>query len=296
MLYGVPIGVTGAAGLGALTGGQIPWHENIREAMMSRGIDMSRWDVDAFNSGITGMVGRLITGEPNTISEKVGPGGSSFLKNLLFEDKKAIDLFFGASGQKGAQVWESLDPFMKKAMSPFRADDRDYPLRAEDALGLIRNIKSVDNALAIYYATNYGKAYAKNGQALGDMNTVQAIFQAVSGGQPRSIGDLYLMADANKDRKELVRKVTEIAARDGDAYPKALIDGNESAINEYGRRIATHMDLAELTMKERASVWQAIGNKHKDRFNQVRYDYYIRNAPANRAGDRSDYFMGLGNK
>lgn len=294
ILYGVPIGVGGATGLGALTGGQIPWHENIREAMLSRGYDPENWAVDAFNGGVTNIVARLITGEPTDLAGKVGPGGGSLLKNIFFEDKSMIEIAFGASGTKAKQIMESLDPVMKWVMSPFRDDESQYPLKPEDALGVIRQVKSVDSALAVVYAANYGLAYAKNGQQLGSMTTLQAVFQAATGGGPRALSDMNLMQSMNKDRKELVRKVTEVAARDGDGLAEAAIRGDEDSVKAYQTRIAAHLSFAKLLPAERAQVYQQIISKHKDKLNQVRMEFYLKNVPSDQVVARQDAFFKTG--
>ena len=105
---------------------------------------------------------------------------------------------------------------------------------------------------------------------------------------------MYLMADTNKNRKELVRRVTEVASRDGDALMKAIIDDNQDAIKAYQQRIAAHMNLAQLLPSERAAVFQQMSSKHKDRLNQVRFEYYIKNVPQNRIEDRQKVFMNQG--
>lgn len=196
-----------------------------------------------------------------------------------------MKIVFGASGVKAGSIAESLDPVAKWVLSPFRAEEGKYPLKADDALAIIRNIKTVDNALAVYYAYNYGKAYAKNGQQLGDVTTREMLSQMFLGGGPQKISDMYLKQDILKDRGKMVQKVLDAASKDADAMMQATDRGDHETADVYRKRLAAHMHLGDLSVQERTRLFNTFYNKHKDKITTIDWNF-IRQAPASQARQR----------
>lgn len=283
-LYGLPIGITGSSGLGSLAGGMYPAHERIREEMLKRGIDMDDNRIQLLINGMVGILGKVIAGSGTDISARMGPGGGHLLKSI-FEDEPFMKIVFGASGVKAGSIAESLDPVAKWVLSPFRAEEGKYPLKADDALAIIRNIKTVDNALAVYYAYNYGKAYAKNGQQLGDVTTREMLSQMFLGGGPQKISDMYLKQDILKDRGKMVQKVLDAASKDADAMMQATDRGDHETADVYRKRLAAHMHLGDLSVQERTRLFNTFYNKHKDKITTIDWNF-IRQAPASQARQR----------
>jgi len=298
VVYGVPIGVLGSQGLGAMTGGQYPWHEEIRKAFLDRNINMDSAAMEMFHSGLLGLAAKAITGESTDLSTRVGPGGGQLLKNLVSGDKGFLDIMFGASGTKTGSVWDSLDPVSKYVMSPFRGENQQYPLRPEDVLGIFRNIKTVDSAVNVYYAYNYGKLIAKDGRPVtteDKVSTMDMVFAAATGGNPRKITDKQLMQGMNIDRDTLVNGVMGRVGVNFNAMADALLKNDQATAELYRKRIETEMSLAELTPSEKARVFQAAQRAAKGKLDGVKWDFIFKKAPANRAQERQENYLN-GNK
>lgn len=286
-VYGVPIGVLGASGLGSITGGQFPFAETLRQEMYKRGVEMSDPAVDAFMTGVLGVTARAVTGVPTDLSGKVGPSGGQILKDLLYSDKSVIESFFGASGSTVGSLWRSLDPGMKWAMSMFRSgDNTTFNLRPEDGANILRNIKSADHVINIYWAVKYQQYFSKTGQldtsATQEFSPTQAVFRALTGGVPADMTDRVILQGVNIDRQKLVKETIKKTAPDVAAALKAASEGDYDLAETYRQRVMYIFTLGDFTPQEMGQAWGAASNLYRSRIDKVRQDFYTKGPASKR--------------
>lgn len=296
MMYGVPIGALGSSGLGALAGGQYPVHERVREEFLKRNIPMDDPLMVAFHGGMVNLLGHIITGQDVDLSSRLGPGGGQFFKNLLSEDKSFLEIIFGASGGKAVSIWNSLDPGMKAVMAPFRADEEQFPLRPEDAVDVLRNIKSVDHVVNVFYAMNAAKIFAKNGQFQTEISPTEAIFNALTGAQPRRLTDAMLMQAMNIDRAKVMKEVMKDTQRDADAMYKAYERGDTDTAQMYEKRIATRMQLADIPLLERAAILRQAVTMNNEAVERIIREFNTKSAPQSRKESGQQFLIDRDNK
>lgn len=284
-LYGIPIGVFGSSGFGAALGGMYPAHEKFQEYFLNNNIPMDSMSMQAMSGGMINVMAKLITGQNTDAASKVGPGGGHLLKTIFEDDEKFTKILFGASGSGLGNIWKSLEPVTKFILSPIRSSDEDFPLRPEDAIGVLRNVKSIDSALQVYYAMNFQKQFAKNGQLLGDTTTGQMLFQALTGGQPRATTDMYLKQGMLKDRGDMVRKVMDTVSKDADSMYNALIAGDVTTAEMYQKRIAVYVKGGDLTVAEQSKLSAEVLKKGRGKIDKINWDFLTK-APASKAPGR----------
>ncbi len=291
LMYGIPIGVLGSSGVGSLAGGQYPLHEEVRKEFLKRNIPMDDPMMVAFHGGLVNLLSHVVTGSDTDLASKLGPTGGQLFKNLFFDDKSLIESFFGASGSKAASIWSSLDPGMKAVMAPFRADEKDFPLKSEDVVDVLRNVKSVDHAVNIYYALNAGKIFAKNGQLQTEVSPMEAVFTVLTGGQPRRVTDAMLMQGMNIDRAKVLKDVMKETQRDADAMYKAYANNDTETGRIYEKRIATRMQLADVPMKDRANILRQVVGINRESVERIILDFNTKSAPASRQQQGMEFLI-----
>lgn len=294
IMYGIPIGTLGSSAGGALFGGQYPLHEGVREQMLKDGKPVAdNWSI-LFNEGLTGLLSKIVTGEPTNLNEKIGPAGGQLFKNLFTEDKAFLNILFGASGSKTGSVWESLDPITRWIMSPLKDDDEKHALTGQDLLAVARNIKSVDNALNVYYAWNYQAMYNKKGQYMGDQTTMQAVFKLLTGADMRKVTDKQLMQGLSIDRDKMVREISAKIGNEYNALIEAARTGDFDAAEMYRKRINGLATGAGLTVQERSTAFQEAIKKNQNKLDQVQWDFLFKKGSPDELKKRQENFFNKG--
>ena len=283
LVFGVPVGLLGASGLGALTFGQFPGGEAFRKWMYNQRVDMNDEAVDAFMNGVLGMAARAVSGVPTDLSAKVGPGGGSLIKDLFFEDKSFVEAIFGASGSTVGSLWRALDPGIKWSMSMFKGGENTYQFRPEDVVNILRIVKSADHVHNIYWAAQTQKYFAKTGQTETGTNqpftVTQAVVRALTGAMPATMTDRILLQTMSIDRQKLLRETLTKVAPSLAAGMAAADRGDMELAEVYRQRVMFIFDLADFTPQERAQAWLEVAKQHRGRIDKVWMDFYTKNVP-----------------
>jgi hypothetical protein len=287
-LYGLPVGLGGSFGVGALAGGQYPFWESIRQYAVDNNLPMSDTTSQLLDGGLVDLLASAVTGERTDLSSKVGPGGGQVLKNILSGDKNFLDIVFGASGSKSAAIAQSFGPVTNYLMNPFREDNEQFPLTAEDILDVLRNIKSVDVGVKLWTGLTTGKLLAKDKSLMMNINGTQAIMEALTGAVPRELSDSRMRTEMTIARKDAVKAALQSVAADWNSLINAAQKGDDVMAAMYQRRISARLTLADLTPSERSQAFAQNYSTNVQRIDQIRQDFVYKNAPGSKAQVRQD--------
>jgi hypothetical protein len=202
LMYGIPVG-----GLGAPLGGfGWPLHEEIRKYMLENG-----WETDdniveeIANKGIVQTVWGVLGDEKDhNFAERYGPGGTSYLKDLVRGDKTIFELLSGIAGSVWGDALMKTEPVAFGMISLFSGEDDVWPLMQEDLNEAMSVISTWNNASKAIAAANLGKYISKNGVVMDDeVNGWDAMFSFLTGTQPQSLSDDFLKIESLQDQKQV---------------------------------------------------------------------------------------------
>ena len=286
-LYGLPIGITGTT-----LGGFIDFYKDIREEGLRRNIPMSDGIIDALNSGIIGVSTSFITGRPNSIGDRAGPGGNSLFRDILSpdSDKTFIDLAFGASGSKLGSAITSTKPALGALLSYVTGNEQKVPLTINDFIDVARNVSSIDNGVKTFMALNTSKLITKNGTYQGDVTPVEAMIQAFTGGQPRAISDVELMKNWEKTRERTLNGVQKEATKWFSLALAAKANNDDPNFEIYMKRMYTLFEASDLRQDERAAMTKKIWETNQSQAEKVPMDFFIKKAPPSKAEGASKVY------
>ena len=201
-LFGVPIAVGGATGV-------LPVHEMYSEWMTGAGIDTNANVVASiFSDGLLGYASEILAGEPTNFSDRFGPGGTTFFRDILVKDDPFVEVLSGPGGQTfSAFAMEVLPviPWMWNALT------EGEPPRPGAVIELFtNNISTLGTAEKFFMGLSTGAYYSKRGNVLldEDKQVLQGMFEAIIGFDPKRIDQIYDMEFIMKQRSEVQRKLT----------------------------------------------------------------------------------------
>ena len=229
MMYGLPIGLFGTT-LGFAW--EVP--EEIKTELMEQGVDM---DANKFTQllegGVFNMLSSYMTGDDGlALSERWGPGGVSFFKDLMQGDvnKEFFDVLIGPSGKMLGDLIQTLPPAVMSFAHIFSDDPARFHVTKDRVLELARNIRSVKVGNDVYNAIFLNKIISKSGINLDDIDGWTGTFAALTGSVPQTVQDTYRAMDINKALKEHqkewereVVKYTKMAMQAEDLDTKAAL-------------------------------------------------------------------------
>jgi len=225
-IFGVPLSVGGAVGV-------LPVHDMYSEWMVSAGIDTnSNIIASIFSDGLLGYASELAAGEPTNISERFGPGGTSFFRDILVKDDPFVEVLSGPGGQTFSALALDVAPVVPWMWNVLTEGEPPRPGAVWDVVK--NNISSIGSADKLFMGLMTGAYYSKRGNALldEDKQVLQGILEATIGFDPKRIDQIYEMEFIMKQRSETQAKLTpsmrgeirDILDSTNTADAKALLD------------------------------------------------------------------------
>lgn len=276
-LYGVPTSLAAVAGVW-------PVYDDIKEAAMKRGVDMSPLYMKALSEGVLSAAFSKITGKDYNFSQRWGPGGTSIFKDFITGQKSALETVGGASGSIIGDIWGTTQPMMHSLSQLFHGTSDTFPARHEDWLSLVNNASTANLATRIYTAVKYGKYLSKNNVQVGDMDGMDAVM-SILGVSPQSIADTYIMSKAGKEDQQGKKGWEEASVKEFSLGMSALKRGDEQGFHDYMSRFNTYMGNGDFTTEDRARIEQRAFDLKPDLSDKVHEDFW-RRAPASEQNSR----------
>lgn len=197
-VYGVPVSTGMVTAL-------YPWHEEVRQSLLERGIDTdSNMITKVLNDGMVSPILELITNEKWNFGERYGPGGVSFIKDLInTKDKSGLEVFSGVAGKTMWDILKITEPFGTAIANTMRDDDTYYPLSLRDFYNpAIDAVSSASGAKKLWNAVAVGRYVSKNGTFISEADTPKGLFMFLTGMNPQSVSDAYRMIESAGDLKK----------------------------------------------------------------------------------------------
>ena len=197
-VYGVPVSSGMVTAL-------YPWHEGIRQDLLERGIDTDSNIIEkVLNDGMISPILELITNEKWNFGERYGPGGVSFIKDMInSKDKSGLEVFSGVAGKTFWDAMKVIEPFGTAIVNTMRDDDTYYPLSIRDFYTpAIDAVSSASGARKLWNAVAEGKYIAKNGTTITETDAPKGFFMFLTGMNPQAVSDAYRMIESAGDLKK----------------------------------------------------------------------------------------------
>lgn len=192
-MYGVPLGIAGTT-----LGPFLPVYETYRKYALDSGINLDDWKVKAFFEGAGSLAVSAIAEQDVNFAQRYGPGGISFLKDVIIDGK--VSVLFGPAGSFISDIIKHSEPFSNALWSIFdpKANET-FPLKAEDFVDALREISVVNNAVRGYAVWQTGMLMTKNDLIIGKSDAKMSLFTFLTGMQPQFGTDAFLKGSILKD-------------------------------------------------------------------------------------------------
>lgn len=238
MLYGVPMGSIGVAGL--------PLADYFRKTAQDHGyIVGENFAKTLFMEGIPSVVTAWLSSPDGDINKGqfYNYGGrygyQGLMQDILRPDESWWKLWMGAGGSKVKDIISDFDPFLKSMVH----NDVVFPRTLSDYTDIAREINSVNTAFKGITAIMLGKAMSKKDMVLTDNITVpQALFMAGSGLQKQEVSDVFLRNWSEKDWKEYRENASKMFQQE---FHRAVINkDNPTEAKRHMTRAFGYLDFA----------------------------------------------------
>jgi hypothetical protein len=220
-MYGVPTATGAVAGIW-------PWYEDIRQAAIERDIDVNSPGMKAVMEGIPSLVWSTLTHNDQNWSQRYGPNGLSFFKDILVKGK--TEQVFGASANIIGDMLKSADPIARGIVSVFKPDGEPFEFIAEDFINAASNVSTLNNVGKMIFALNTHKFMSKNETYLGPATTMDAILTGITGTMPLEMSDAFLKSHSLQEQQKMQAEVEKGAIKYFRRGIKAGYDGDETAM------------------------------------------------------------------
>jgi hypothetical protein len=276
-LYGVPTAA-------AATVGVWPFYDDIKEAAMKRGIDLSPAYMQGITEGIPSMVFSQVTGKEYNFAQRYGPGGTTVIRDAIRGDKTMMETLGGPSASILGDIWSSTEPMVRSVAALVRGQSEDFPVRQEDLLAVVNNSSTASLATRIATALWYGKYISKNNVQVGDMDGMDAVM-SILGVTPMHITDTYIMAKAGKEDQEVKKDWEKAALAEYAKGMSALKRDDYDGFHAFMARFNTYMTNENFTIEDRNRIQEKAMEYKPDLEEKVREDFY-RRAPNSQRDQR----------
>lgn len=269
-MYGVPT-ATGAATFA------YPWYDDMREEALNRGVDLTAPMNKALMDGIPSMIIQQLTGAEPNFSQRAGPGGIQYFKDV-FKDGKVGELF-GASPKILTQMSTAIAPVLKAVMSPFTPGE-DFKLTMGDAITAMDQISTVNNVGKALFALKTGKYISQNETYLGNATTADAIMTALMGTQPLAISDAFLKADLQKETKSMQQAVQKQVITNWRRAMQEFNAGNDTAAESYMHNAKVLMAGGDFRPDEKGKIFQQAMKGYESFVDKMNREYIQKAGPS----------------
>lgn len=286
-LYGIPTAAAGALGVW-------PFYDDIKEAALARGADLSPAYVQGIMEGIPHMMLSAITGKEYNIAQRLGPNGSNLFKEAITGDKSVLQIAGGPSSSIIGDIWNSTDPIRRNIAGVFTGNSEAWPVKSNDLIGALQNVSTLGLAARIQGAVSYGKYISRTGTTVGDMDSVDAAF-AVLGLTPTHIADAQLLTKIETGDRAAQKPYEKLILQNYMLAVQAGIDGNKTDFDDYMKRVSSYVQLGDFNIQEQQKLYQRAMKIQPDAEQRIRWDV-VRNAPQSQYIDRFNSFVVNQNK
>ncbi len=276
-MYGVPTGVAG------LTAGAVyPAYEEGRKWMLEHNMDPSDPKVKAFFEGLPTFFLSYLFGSDVNFSERFGPGGLTWLKDLKDGD---ITPLFGPSTKIILSAIQKAEPFTRSLLGVFNPEpDEQFPLTAADFLDAFKDISVVNNVASGWYAFNTGLLLTSGGMVVDTIDKRMAVLKMLTSLQPQSASDVWLKKESLDEQREAKNVLEKEALK---YFTRALQNTTDGSTNEAVanfQKARTLLMGGGYTPLELGNIWKRMmsAGKNGTFVDQIGEDFILKAPPDDR--------------
>lgn len=264
-MYGVPA-AAGAYTLGGgesiiaqvLAGSGVPLpkdllvgnlYQDLQAWTLANGAQNNLW-LEGVKEGLPEMVLHAALGTQYNFGQRMGPGTGSLADNLS-QSTHPYELFLGASGTIGGDIWRATMPIIGDLMDALSG--KGLPkITVPDALSAIQNVSTINNAMKAYYALNLGAYMNQNHQVVDDQVTgVEGIMMGLLGLTPERIQDRTIMNQA----AAAATQAQSAARQQIEKYVRMYISETDDSLKkDYAGRISFWAEAGGFSPTDRAKI------------------------------------------
>lgn len=324
LLYGIPVGIAGAA--------LVPISDLIRRKALEAGYIPGGNEKQLGDAGtlaatvaMEGVVstavawanggGDIKKGTYYNFS-KVSVKGFETLSDALSGDKSFLSIVTGSPGGIIASNWESASGLGRVLMAMIKGDTSAYPFTFDEGVRALQDISTVNDWATFARAMATGNLYSKKGVLLqSDVSTGQALGMAVTGLTPQKIPDAYLLQRSEHVQREHEAEVIKAysermtrfyqAVRDQEAIrislktadsdvERARLEGRQEELKgqakAYFAQAFTLLNTNGLTYQARKNAATATLEANKDIVSKTQFDFYVKNVGPENAKTRYEAY------
>lgn len=278
-MWGVPIGVAGP-----VAGVFWPVGDSVKQYMLENGIDGdANIATKVLTEGVADMLVEWATGEDYNVSERFGPNGLSWLRDII--DGEVFEVLQGAPGSFMGDMIKSTSPIVHWTVGVFDGEPGGYELTGADFVDAIRNISTVNNTVKAYQVFTLGQWMTRQDGILkeSEKGDVWAAMMAVSGLTPDEISEGYLKIRSNKQWDANKRAVEQSVLVEFERGLKAAREGEVELAETFFKRAHVLMQSADWTPKERGEVFKKAIRVNREMIVDVGEDFVLKD-PNKRLG------------
>lgn len=284
-LYGIPTATAGAIGFW-------PFYEDVQEAAMKRGINLSPSYIQAMNDGILSAGLSLITGHEYNFAQRYGPGGTSIFRDAIKGNKSVLELIGGPSGSILGDFWQAVDPIGRSLAGLFTGNPETFPAKTSDWMTFFSNISTLQIPIRLKAYAEYGKFVTKNNVQVGPMDNLDAAM-TVLGLTPKHIVDAYTGGKVLKSTAAEQKKYEDLALQNYQLGITAAANGDAQGSIDYLTRFRVYLDAGDFNQAAREKIINRAKAYRPDLQDKIKVDLW-KKSPASMYSDRFDtYFENL---
>jgi hypothetical protein len=207
LLYGIPVGATGAL--------VYPFYSDVTKYLLEQGYDLTDYAVQQLHDGIMSVALTMATGEQYTVGPELGGGGFSSIKKFLNDEIGWLEFLAGATGSAVGDFIRGAHGVSAYLMTWL--DSSYAPPTTNDLIDFVETIGTVSKGMQAYYMALYGDYITKNERkVLGGetkTSTQDALMRFFLGFQPAEATVAYALKDIEKDRDKVIKEAKETVTK-----------------------------------------------------------------------------------
>lgn len=266
LLWGVPVG-----GAGTAVGLFGPIGEGIRGWAIDNGYNPETADTVSriIMDGVVDLGVENILGSDYNVSERFGPGGLEWSKQLLEGEIREV---LGAAPNFVLNVIEQTEPITRGIISIFRNDDDSYfSVVKDDVIAALREVSSINNTTRalLVYETGLWLTRKEGLIATYDAGDPMLAIAAALSLSPQEIADTYIRMDSVNSRDEAKRQIINQAIIYFERGLRAYKDRNKEQGDQFFKYAYIMMQGSGLTPLERQEAWSRAVRSNQSLVEQI---------------------------
>lgn len=224
------------------------------------------------------------------ISDKLGAGGFTQLRDAFYSDKSWLAFIGGASTSILSNTWNNSSGLRQATLGNWynsigsmmtgNEAEEAFPMRMEDWVDVFKEVTMVKNTWAASVAIQSGKWLSKNESYQQDVTPMNAIFMALSGLNMQEPADNYVVGQSIKDQQEKQKWALQKFILE---FRRGITNAENDDFGNYKEsmtRAFRYLKAMDYPIDKYASAISIASEGWEQRIGSIREEFYTKNVPA----------------